>query len=93
MALYSRSSVCQEDWLEIYNQYRDGTEILLGRYCGMTAPGPIESAIDAIGIKIILHADQENVASGFKARYTFEVSNYNIYKYYIYFAFDSYYVQ
>lgn len=63
--------------MEIYNQYRDGADILLGRYCGMTAPGPIESAIDAIGIKIILHADQENVASGFKARYTFEVSSNN----------------
>nr|CAD7266618.1 unnamed protein product [Timema shepardi] len=64
--------VCQEDWLEIFNLYRDGTDKLIGRYCGMTAPGPIESNRAASGVKIILHTDQEGVFSGFKARYTFE---------------------
>ncbi|PSN56363.1 hypothetical protein C0J52_03754 [Blattella germanica] len=65
-------SICQEDWLEMYNTYKDGTEKLVGRYCGMTAPGPIESNRGATGMKIILHSDQEGVFSGFKARYTFE---------------------
>ncbi|XP_023718957.1 bone morphogenetic protein 1 isoform X3 [Cryptotermes secundus] len=65
-------SICQEDWLEMYNTYKDGTEKLVGRYCGMTAPGPIESNRGASGVKIILHSDQEGVFSGFKAHYTFE---------------------
>jgi hypothetical protein len=56
----------------MYNMYKDGTEKLVGRYCGMTAPGPIESNRGASGVKIILHSDQEGVFSGFKARYTFE---------------------
>jgi hypothetical protein len=56
----------------MYNTYKDGTEKLVGRYCGMTAPGPIESNRGATGVKIILHTDQEGVFSGFKARYTFE---------------------
>jgi len=56
----------------MYNTYKDGTEKLVGRYCGMTAPGPIESNRGATGVKIILHSDQEGVFSGFKARYTFE---------------------
>lgn len=66
--------MCQEDWLEIYNIYRDGMEKLLGRYCGMTAPGPVESNVGAIGLKVILHADAEGVYSGFKARYNFETA-------------------
>ncbi|KYB29011.1 Cubilin-like Protein [Tribolium castaneum] len=66
--------VCQEDWLEVYNIYRDGTEKIVGRYCGMTAPGPIESNRGAMGLKIILHADSEGVYSGFKARYSFETA-------------------
>lgn len=56
----------------MYNTYKDGTEKLVGRYCGMTAPGPIESNRGASGVKIILHSDQEGVFSGFKAHYTFE---------------------
>ncbi|XP_031332615.1 cubilin isoform X4 [Photinus pyralis] len=67
-------NVCEEDWLEIYNTYRDGTEKAIGRYCGMTAPGPIESNRGAIGLKIVLHANSEGVYSGFKARYTFETA-------------------
>ncbi|XP_071055238.1 cubilin isoform X2 [Onthophagus taurus] len=66
--------VCQEDWLEIFNVYKDGTEKLVGRYCGMTAPGPIESNRGAIGLKLLLHADSEGVYSGFKARYNFETA-------------------
>ncbi|XP_072756376.1 tolloid-like protein 1 isoform X2 [Anoplolepis gracilipes] len=66
--------LCQEDWLEIYNMYRDETEKLIGRYCGATAPGPIESNLGALGLKVILHSDSELVYSGFKARYTFEVA-------------------
>lgn len=58
----------------MYNMYRDGTEKLIGRYCGMTAPGPLDSTRGAVGIKILLHSDQEGVYSGFKARYSFEVA-------------------
>lgn len=65
---------CQDDWLEIYNMYRDNTEKLIGRYCGTTAPGPVESNLGALGLKVILHSDSELVYSGFKARYTFEVA-------------------
>lgn len=69
-----RTSVCSEDWLEMYVLYRDGTDRFLGRYCGFTAPGPVESPRGAVGIRVVLHTDQENVASGFKARYIFEVA-------------------
>lgn len=65
---------CQEDWLEIYNVYRDGTDKLIGRYCGMTAPGPVESNRGALGLRVVLHADSEGVYSGFKARYVFETA-------------------
>ncbi|XP_034938400.1 bone morphogenetic protein 1 isoform X2 [Chelonus insularis] len=65
---------CQDDWLEIYNIYQDSTEKLIGRYCGMTAPGPVESNLGALGLKVILHSDSEHVYSGFKARYTFDVA-------------------
>lgn len=54
--------------------YRDNTEKLIGRYCGTTAPGPVESNLGALGLKVILHSDSELVYSGFKARYTFEVA-------------------
>lgn len=52
--------------------YRDDTENLIGRYCGTTAPGPVESTLGARGIKAILHTDSDLVYSGFKARYIFE---------------------
>lgn len=64
--------LCQDDWVEVYNMYRDKTEKLIGRYCGMTAPGPVESNLGALGLKVILHSDSELVYSGFKARYIFE---------------------
>ncbi|CAH1967539.1 unnamed protein product [Acanthoscelides obtectus] len=70
----SYGTICQEDWIEIYNIYRDGTETKIGRYCHMSAPGPIESNRGAIGLKLILHSDGEGVYSGFKARYSFEVA-------------------
>lgn len=66
--------ICQEDWLEIYNTYKDGTENRLGRYCGMTAPGPVESVRGATGIKILFRTDEKDVYSGFKARYSFETA-------------------
>ena len=46
--------------------------MLIGRYCAMTAPGPVESTLGALGVKVILHTDSELVYSGFKARYIFE---------------------
>ncbi|XP_067618415.1 uncharacterized protein [Eurosta solidaginis] len=66
------SSACFEDWLEMYVVYRDNNDRFLGRYCGLTSPGPVESPRGAVGLRITLHTDQENVASGFKARYFFE---------------------
>ncbi|XP_055908933.1 uncharacterized protein LOC129943472 isoform X2 [Eupeodes corollae] len=68
------ASACFEDWLEIYVIYRDNNDRFLGRYCGLTAPGPVESPRGAVGLRITLHTDQENVASGFKARYFFETA-------------------
>lgn len=71
---HNRVLVCTDDWLEIYNIYKDGTEKIVGRYCGMTAPGPLESNRGAIGLKILLHTNSEGVSSGFKARYFFDVA-------------------
>ena len=42
-----------------------------GRFCEK-APGPIESDPSAIGLKVILHTDHENVSSGFEAKYVFK---------------------
>lgn len=36
--------------------------------------GPVESPRGASGIRIQMHTDAENVASGFKGRYIFEVA-------------------
>lgn len=63
-----------EDWLEIYITFRDQPERFIGRYCGVTAPGPVESPRGATGIRVHMHTDIDNVASGFKARYIFEVA-------------------
>ena len=43
---------CQEDWVEIYNVFPGNKEYLLGRYCGNSAPGPVESIKGAIGLKV-----------------------------------------
>ncbi|GIY50571.1 cubilin [Caerostris extrusa] len=64
-------TICQEDWLEMYEVYPSGRERLLGRYCGRTAPGPIMSALGVDTMKVILHTDDKNVASGFTATYEF----------------------
>ncbi|XP_074039057.1 cubilin isoform X2 [Leptinotarsa decemlineata] len=68
------TTICQEDWIEIFNVYRDGTETKIGRYCHMSAPGPIESNRGATGLKLVLHSDSDGVYSGFKARYSFELA-------------------
>jgi len=47
-------------------------ERLNGRYCGMAAPGPIESEMEAVGLKVILRTDHEHVHSGFEVRYQFK---------------------
>ncbi|XP_064103778.1 cubilin-like isoform X5 [Macrobrachium nipponense] len=67
---------CQEDWVEIYNVYKpqgDNMERLRlnGRYCGFSAPGPTESEQDAVGLRVMLRTDEENVKSGFLAEYKF----------------------
>lgn len=68
----TRFDNCHEDWVEISNLYRDGGVHLIGRYCGATSPGPIESSLGAVGLRIFLRTDAEGVYSGFKARYAFE---------------------
>ncbi|XP_032784662.2 LOW QUALITY PROTEIN: cubilin [Daphnia magna] len=65
-------SYCQEDWVEIYNVFYGGKEVLLGRYCGDSFPGPVESDPGTIGLKVVLHTDEEGVFNGFKGRYTFD---------------------
>ncbi|KAK7084520.1 Domain first found in C1r, C1s, uEGF, and bone morphogenetic protein [Halocaridina rubra] len=67
---------CQEDWVEIYNVYKPrGANMerdrLNGRYCGDSAPGPTESEADAVGLRVVLKTDDENVQSGFLAEYKF----------------------
>lgn len=69
-----RATACTEDWLEIYVLFRDGNDRFIGRFCGTTAPGPMESPRGATGLRIHLHTDAENVSSGFKGRYVFEVA-------------------
>ncbi|XP_021958123.2 uncharacterized protein LOC110854036 isoform X3 [Folsomia candida] len=64
-------SNCDEDWVEIWNVIAHQEDRLVGRYCGSTAPGPIESREQADALKILLHTDDEGVYSGFKARYSF----------------------
>lgn len=53
---------------------REGSRVPLGRWCGAATPGPLQSPRGALGLLIALHTDYESVASGFKARYVFEVS-------------------
>lgn len=60
--------------MEIYVLFRDNQERFIGRYCGNTSPGPMESPRGATGIRLLLHTDAENVSSGFKGRYVFEVA-------------------
>ncbi|XP_059082755.1 cubilin-like isoform X2 [Tigriopus californicus] len=63
---------CVEDWLEIYQIYRDNSEELVGRYCANSAPGPVVSLRElAVGLKVFLHTDEQDVYSGFLGRYRF----------------------
>lgn len=63
---------CVEDWLEIYQIYRDNSEELVGRYCANSAPGPVVSLRElAVGLKVFLHTDAQDVYSGFLGRYRF----------------------
>jgi hypothetical protein len=75
--LFNRA-VCTEDWVEITNEYHDGTSRLLGRYCNMWAPGPVESMPGAKALKVKLYTNEYDVASGFKARYMFNTRNKSI---------------
>jgi len=65
-------SQCVEDFLEIYQLYQDNSEELVGRYCSMSAPGPVVSLRGAaVGLKVFLHTDEKDVYSGFLGRYQF----------------------
>ncbi|XP_047737620.1 bone morphogenetic protein 1-like isoform X2 [Hyalella azteca] len=68
---------CQEDWMELFNIYRPRysekeREVLKGRYCGETAPGPTQSEREAVGLRVVLHTDHSGVYSGFDAIYIFK---------------------
>ena len=65
------NDVCKEDWLEIYGVLSSGREIKYGRYCGMSAPGPILSDFGVSRMKVILNTDESGVSSGFAATYSF----------------------
>lgn len=45
---------------------------LNGRYCGQAAPGPIESEMEAVGLRVVLRTDSRHVHSGFQAIYQFK---------------------
>ncbi|XP_063545842.1 cubilin isoform X1 [Cydia strobilella] len=65
-------ATCTEDWVEAWWTGREGSRVSLGRWCGVATPGPLRSPRGALGLRLALHTDAENVASGFKARYVFE---------------------
>ena len=54
--------------------YKDGIETRLGRYCGISSPGPVQSFRGAEGVKLVFNTDSKGVYSGFKARYVFETA-------------------
>lgn len=56
-----RSEATNEEW-----------QRLNGRYCGQAAPGPIESEMEAVGLRVVLRTDTEHVHSGFQAIYQFK---------------------
>lgn len=70
-----RGATCTEDWVEAWWSGREGTRVPLGRWCGLATPGPLQSPRGALGLRLALRTDQEAVASGFKARYVFEVGH------------------
>ncbi|XP_050425565.1 cubilin-like isoform X2 [Adelges cooleyi] len=65
-------TVCTEDWLEIYTVHENNVDQFMGRYCGRTTPGPLESDLGAVGLKVLMHTDSKGVYTGFKARYFFK---------------------
>ncbi|GBP77687.1 Dorsal-ventral patterning tolloid-like protein 1 [Eumeta japonica] len=67
-----RGATCTEDWVEAWWTGREGSRVPLGRWCGLATPGPLQSPRGALGLRLALHTDADNVASGFKARYVFE---------------------
>ena len=72
--LNSSNEICIQDFVEIYNVFKEGRTRLIGRYCSKSAPGPVESHEEAEAVKVVLHLDEEGVYSGFKARYFFFTS-------------------
>ena len=63
---------CVEDWLEIYQMYRDNSEELVGRYCANSATGPVVSLREiSVGLKVFFHTDSKDVYSGFLGEYIF----------------------
>ena len=67
-----RRDQCVEDWVEIFQIYRDMREELVGRYCSQSSPGPVVSLSDvAVGLKVFLHTDSKDVYSGFLGKYMF----------------------
>lgn len=69
----SSGLTCSEDWVEAWWVGREGSRVPLGRWCGLATPGPLHSPRGALGLMLALHTDTDAVASGFKARYIFEV--------------------
>ena len=67
-----RRAQCLEDWMEISQIYRDNSEELVGRYCAGSTPGPVVSKRGtAVGLKVTLRTNEEDVYSGFLGRYMF----------------------
>ena len=62
------NDVCQQDWIEIY---AGDNETLYGRYCGMTAPGPIITEPGVTKMKVIMNTDAAHVSGGFSAHFRF----------------------
>ena len=69
---FFRRAQCHEDWVEIFQIYRDNSEELVGRYCASSAPGPVVSIKGAaVGLKVFMNTDHKDVYSGFLGRYMF----------------------
>lgn len=63
---------CTHDWIEIISIDTNGREKFFGRYCGLTAPGPIFTEHGFSQIKVIMNTDDNDVSSGFSATYEFD---------------------
>lgn len=62
---------CSRDWVEIYGIDQSGREMLYGRYCSMTTPGPIITEQGFNQMKVVMKTDASEVSSGFLANYQF----------------------